>query len=58
VYSFPPTLARRFSVRLLEGKVHHAQKEILDPQLSIISLDDDIASSLESVGTGGNGRNG
>jgi hypothetical protein len=22
---------------LLEGKVHHAQKEILDPQLSIIS---------------------
>ena len=37
-----PSLRRRanvgFSIRLLEGKVHHAQKEISHPQLSIISL--------------------
>ena len=49
MYSFPPALQRRTSVRLLEGKVHHAQKEISNPQLSIISpIEDGHRESEES----------
>ena len=34
----PTDVARRLSIRLLEGKVHHALQKISNPQLSIISL--------------------